>query len=183
MSIWSDGMKLDNPTKFLKEGIDPTLIARGEIICQYSTVDDPKSNSDWSDTFSAENVYKWIRISLDYGKNFPFQYKLNNTDISIKFTINEDAFEDSGDSDYPKMYKYQIKNPALFEEIKHKPIGIFVTETVESAGKTISKSTSVLAPVVYRTETINNETKYYLDILVTNLFIQHNSGKTCFIKN
>lgn len=163
-------MRLDNPIKFLKNNVDGTLIARGEILCQYSTVDNP-SSTDWVNEFDSDIIYKWIRISFDFGKTFPFQYKLNNTDISIEFTITKDIFVESNNLDYPYMYTYKIANQAIFNEIKNKPIGVFVNEE--------NKSTSVLSPIVYRSENDN----YYLDILVTELFIQHNLGKTCFIKN
>jgi hypothetical protein len=143
----------------------------GEIICQYSIIDSPKTDSDWTTEFDAEKIYKWIRISFDFGKTFPFQYKLNNTDISFKFIISETAFDNSTNSDYPKKYTYQIANEAIFNEIKNKPIGVFIEDT--------NSSTSVLSPIVYRSE--NN--KYYLDILVTDLFIANNLNKTCFVKN
>lgn len=143
----------------------------GEIICQYSTIDNPSNENDWTTEFDAETIYKWIRISFDFGKTYPFQYKLNNTDISFTFTISEDIFDDSTNLDYPKKYTYQIANKAIFNEIKNKPIGVFIEDT--------NSSTSVLAPIVYRTE----NDKYYLDILVHDIFISNNLGKTCFVKN
>lgn len=170
MCFWSFIMKLNNPVKFVNNNIDGTLIARGEILCQYSAKDTPGAD-DWVNEFDINLIYKWIRISFDCGKSFPFQYKLNNTDISIEFEISENEFVESGNADYQYMYTYEISNKAIFDEIKYKPIGIFVKDE--------NKSTSVLSPIVYRTE---NE-KYYLDILVTDLFIQHNKGKICFIKN
>lgn len=85
-------MKLSNPTKFTSNNTDGTLIARGEIICQYSTEDIPTT---WATEFNSSLIYKWIRLSFDGGATYPFQYKLNNTEINYTFTITANAFTNS----------------------------------------------------------------------------------------
>lgn len=164
---------INNPKKFTNDGADGTLIARGEVLCQYSTEDNPSSIRDWTSEFDVSMICKWIRISFDKGLTFPFQYKLNSNELSFSFTIENASFIDSGNSDYPKKYTYEITNAELFNEIRYKPIGIFIEENNGNV------STSVLAPVVYR---ITNN-RYYLDILVTELFITNNTGKICMVKN
>ena len=166
-------MKLSDPQKFTPENIDGTLIARGEVICQYSTQDNPGIN-DWTDTFDNSQIYKWIRLSFDNGLTWKFQYKLNNTELSFGFIISSEAFINSNNSDYPKKYVYTISNEALFNEIKYKPIGIYI----EDENDNTSTSTSVLAPVIFRQDSVG----YYLEILVTDLFITNNTGKICIVK-
>ena len=167
-------MRLSDPKKFTPENIDGTLIARGEVICQYSTQDNPGIN-DWTDTYNNSYIYKWIRLSFDNGNTWKLQYKLNNSDISFQFVINSSEFVDSGNTDYPKKYVCSIANEALFNAVKYKPIGIYI----EDENDNVNTSTSILAPVIFRQDV----TGYYLDILVTNLFISNNTGKICIIKS
>ena len=166
-------MKLSDPKKYTPENIDGTLIARGEVICQYSTKDNPGIN-DWTDEFDNKQIYKWIRLSFDNGLTWKFQYKLNNTEVSFSFIIDESEFIDSTNSDYPKKYVYNISNEALFNEIKYKPIGIYIEDETDM----VNTSTSVLAPVIFRQDSIG----FYLEILVTDLFIANNVGKICIVK-
>lgn len=161
---------ISNPIKFTPTNVDGTLIARGEVICQYSTKDNP-GNNDWTDQFDSTQIYKSIRMSFDNGSTWKLQYKLNS-EISFSFTINSNEFTNSNNTDYPKKYTYQITNENLFNAIKYKPIGIFIED---NNGNT---STSILAPIIYRKDNNN----YYLDILVTELFITNNSGKICKVK-
>lgn len=166
-------MKLSDPQKFTPENIDGTLIALGEVVCQYSEVDNPTQASDWTDIFDNTKIYKWIRLSFDNGSTWKLQYKLNNTDISFQFVVNEFTFTNSGNTDYPKKYTYTISNESLFNAIKYKPIGVYLEEDNGNI------STSILAPIVFRHD-LNG---YYLDILVTDLFITNNIGKICTVKS
>lgn len=164
-------MRLDNPQKFVSSDIDGTLIARGEVICQYSTNQSP-SDSDWTVDFDENLQYKWIRISFDGGKTYKIQYKLNAVnEISFSFTITADEFEDSNEMDYTKKYVYEIGNKELYESIKNKPIGVFIEDG--------NSSMSVLAPIIYKSE----NDKYYIEILVTEMFINNHLNKICIVKS
>lgn len=163
-------MNLSNPKKYTKNNIDGTLVAVGEIICQYSTYDNPSEN-DWTDQFEDNQIYKWIRLSFDNGLTWKFQYKLNVSDVSFSFTITADQFVDSGNTDYPKKYVYKLTNESLFNEVRYKPLAVYIEDN--------NTNTSVLAPVVYRSDV----TGYYLDILFTDIFITNNLNKICIVKN
>lgn len=165
-------MKLNNPQKFAPSNIDGTLIARGEVICQYSTVNSPISDTDWTIDFDENLQYKWIRISFDCGKTYKIQYKLNSVnEISFSFTITSDVFEDSNEIDYTKKYVYEVNNKELYDIIKNKPIGVFIEDG--------NSSMSILAPIIYRTD----GNKYYIEILVTEMFINNHLNKTCIVKS
>ena len=174
-------MKLNTPLKYFpgnsndenyKENYNNSLLmARGDVICQYSAEDIPEIWVDFKD-ITDTSLYKWIRISFDGGINWPLQSKLNsNVVLEFSFEINnENILDYSNNTDFVKRYIYEIDNLDNFEAIKNNPTSIYVID-----GK---NSFSVIAPIVYREE--NNS--YYLDILFTDYFITQQLNKTCIVK-
>jgi hypothetical protein len=73
--------------------------------------------------------------------------------------------------DYTKKYVYEISNKELYESIKNKPIGVFIEDG--------NSSMSVLAPIIYKSE----NDKYYIEILVTEMFINNHLNKICIVKS
>ena len=159
-------MRLNNPKKFVENGIDGSLIARGEIICQYTSDENISASTIWSNEFDLTS--KWIRFSFDSGISFPIQYKLNQMYFSPReIVINSTNVIDSDDLEYTKCIKIDI-DAEVYELIKNNPVGIFA--------KNGTRSTSLLAPVVY------DDTNYTLSILLTEVFYNNNIDNVCIIK-
>lgn len=119
-----------NNSEILKNSI---LMARGDVICQYSIVNNPINDSDWIDFNSITNNiedYKWMRISFDNGKTFPFKSKLNSEVIKeFNFEINDTniiANTEPGDSTFIQRYSYPIEDVNEYTAIKNNPVAVFV---------------------------------------------------------
>lgn len=173
-------MKIYEPCRFFAGNIaDPgysenyrnaLLMARGDVICQYSKENIPGENSWISYTnISDMSLYKWVRLSFDKGLTWAIRLQINTESIlSFSFEINNDnLIENPDDETFNKRYSYQLPDKTTYDLIKNNMVSIYINND--------NSSSSLLAPVIYREDTNN----YYLDILFNDSFISLNENKVC----
>ena len=173
-------MKIYEPCRFFAGNIaDPgysenyrnaLLMARGDVICQYSKENIPGENS-WISYTNITDIssYKWVRLSFDKGLTWAIRFQINTESIlSFSFEINNTNLIDNLDDEtFNKRYSYQLPDKTTYDLIKNNMVSIYINNGTSSS--------SLLAPVIYREESNN----YYLDILFNDSFISINENKTC----
>lgn len=173
-------MKINNPVKWTTDDSDGTLIARGEVVAQYSQRVFP-GDTDWVDQSSiAENEsYQWIRISFDGGTTYSIKYRLN-LDYQFSFIVDYTSLREVSELEYSYCYSEEISE-ILFNELKYKSLGIFIQNKSANGVETVM---NVLAPIQFRSElqTETDTTKYFIDIYLTDLFVQNYSTKVCYVR-
>ena len=179
-------MKIFEPSKFFAgTSSDPNysenynnslLMARGDILCQYSKEEVPTENSwiSYKEILDS-SIYKWIRLSFDKGLTWAITFQINNESIlTFSFLLNNenltDNLENSNNEVFNKRYTYQLQSKEEYESIKNNNVSVYLNEN--------KTNISILAPIVYREE--NNF--YYLDILFTDSFVTQQLNKTCIVK-
>jgi hypothetical protein len=183
-------MKLDNPQKFVSNGIDGTLIARGEIKCQFSSYDLPaETMEDWSDEYNEDINYKWIRISFDNGNSWPIKYKLNIVEEQLtifeEFDINTNAFVSTGTEDgeeYTHKYVIPINTKQMFDQNYGKVLNIAVS--YEDNENKETKYINYFAPIQWKQKTtVDSSYDYSVEIFFNENFISTYAGWKCTIKS
>ena len=174
-------MKISTPLRFFTGNTnnenysenykDALLMARGDVICQYSAEDIPENWVDFKDITDV-SIYKWIRMSFDSGTTWPLQSKLNsNVILEFSFEINDtNIINNQDDQTFIKRYRYVIDNLTQFQAIKNNPTAVYVENG--------NNSLSVIAPIVYR----ELDGNYYLDVLFTDSFVSTYTNKICVVK-
>lgn len=181
-------MKLDNPQKFVSNGIDGTLIARGEIKCQFSSYDLPKeAMEDWSDEYNEDINYKWIRISFDNGNSWPIKYKLNIVEEQLtifeEFLIDDTKFSKTNSEDgeeYTHKYVIPINTKKMFDQNYGKVLNI----AISLADNVETKYINYFAPIQWKQITnADSSYAYSVEIFFNETFISTYSGWKCTIKS
>jgi len=180
-------MKLDNPQKFMTAG-DGTLIARGEIKCQFSSVESPKTN-DWNGSYDENINYKWIRISFDNGLTWPIKYKLNIVEEELaifeEFDITTNAFVSTVAADgeeYTHKHVITINNKKMFEQNYGKVLNIAVS--YEDNENIETKYINYFAPIQWKQITnADSSYTYSVEIFFNENFISTYEGWKCTIKS
>jgi hypothetical protein len=186
-------MKLDNPQKFMTTG-DGTLIARGEIKCQFSSDD-----TNWDDLYDENS--KWIRISFDNGTSWSIKYKLNMVEEELpiykKFTIEDNKFSKTTNEDadeYTHKYVIPITDKKMFDQNYGKTLNIAIYSSESSdTGSNNESNTEILknisyinyfAPVQWKQiVTAESSLEYSVEIFFNDHFISNYAGWTCIIKS
>lgn len=176
-------MRLNNPQKFTENGLNGNLIAVCEILCQFSELENPISETDWTNEYDETKYYNWIRISFDNGNTFKIKYKLNlidvNKELSGTFIIDKSNFIALTNDDY--QYKF-VDNKLTEEQFKHN-VGKTLSISLFNADENNKTYVNIFAPVKWKnTTTVTGENEYSLEILVTDAFIDNYSGFTCVYK-
>lgn len=201
-------MKLNNPEKFVA-GIDNNcspLIAVCDIICQFSTAENPQNDTDWeivnAENYAKNNDYRWIRISFDRGDSFSIKYQLNrNVEITESFLINKDR---TTISDNIELVKLQSDDP-LYNQYSYKyKIKITKEQYDFNCGKTLSFSlflksednfddpsnpenetyVNIIAQTHYKKiKSATSVFDYYFEFFVTDSFLDIYQGYTLTCKS
>lgn len=164
------------------------LVAREDLICQYSENSDKTIESDFNDisTATTDTQIKWLRISYDKGEIFSVYIPVNSTiDTSIitSFEIPPDTDTDARflvgqanpyyqeDPTYNYCFRYTFETDQQFNQYKYSQISLFIES---DTGLILSIS----APIIMQ----KAATGGYLDILFAQEFFDQYSGYTCIIK-
>lgn len=194
-------MKIVSPTRFFVGSPGDSdyqqqlwkhrLIARQDIIYQYTTNIDKTNEVDWKDISEYVDLEKiaWIRLSYDLGNTWTHYIPLMQqqqesypsiittfrippqTDSDNRFLVGQNNPYYDQDPTYQYCFRYTFESVEQFDAYKYEQILLFIQS---EQGVILNIS----APIIKQ----KTETGGYLDILFAEQFFEQYIGYDCIVK-